>query len=93
MCKAELVENAFDGEGAYRYGGRWNSRGTRIVYAAGNLSLTALEIIVHFDDDAMLLEYSYIPAEVPAELILRVEDFRKLSEKIGVIRRRRLLCS
>lgn len=80
ICKTELVENAFDGEGAYRYGGRWNSRGTRIVYAAGNLSLAALEIIVHLDDDAMLPEYSYIPAEIPAELILRVEDFRRLPE-------------
>lgn len=80
ICKTKLVGNAFDGEGAFRYGGRWNSRGTRIVYAAENLSLAALEIIVHLDDDAMLLEYSYIPADVPAELILQVEDFRSLPE-------------
>lgn len=80
ICKTELVRNAFDGEGSFRYGGRWNSRGTRIIYTAGNLSLAALEMVVHLDDDSMLLEYSYIPAEVPSELILCVEDFRRLPE-------------
>lgn len=35
------------GEGAYRYGGRWNSAGYHAVYAALNPATTVLESIVH----------------------------------------------
>lgn len=35
------------GEGAYRFGGRWSSRGTRAVYCALDASTTILEIAVH----------------------------------------------
>lgn len=39
--------DAFSGEGARRFGGRWNSPGTRMVYLSGHESLAALEILVH----------------------------------------------
>ncbi len=48
----------FDGEGAFRFGGRWNSRGTRILYTAGSLSLAALEMLVHLNSEEILLSYS-----------------------------------
>jgi len=38
---------AFSGEGASRYGGRWNSIGTKVVYVSSSLSLAALEMLVH----------------------------------------------
>lgn len=38
------------GVGAYRAGGRWNSPGRYVVYAAGNLTLAMLELLVHVDD-------------------------------------------
>lgn len=38
-----------DGEGARLYGGRWNSPGTPVVYAATQLSLALLEQLVHLD--------------------------------------------
>lgn len=38
---------AFTGEGARLYGGRWNSQGISLVYAAENRSLAMLEILVH----------------------------------------------
>lgn len=78
ICKTKYAATAFDGEGAFRFGGRWNSRGTRIIYTAGSLSLAALEMLVHLDDDSMLFQYSYIPAQIPADLIVKVEDFRAL---------------
>lgn len=78
ICKTKYAATAFDGEGAFRFGGRWNSRGTRIVYAAGSLALAALEMLVHLGDDEMLLKYSFIAAEVPTDLILKVEDFTAL---------------
>lgn len=78
ICKTKYAGSAFDGEGAYRFGGRWNSRGTRVIYAAGSLALAALEMLVHLNDDEMLFKYSYITAKIPPELILKIEDFRPL---------------
>lgn len=74
----------FDGEGAFRFGGRWNSRGTRILYTAGSLSLAALELLVHLNNEELLLSYSFAAAEFDKNLILSVEDFRTLPENRSV---------
>ncbi|HEX4667274.1 MAG TPA: RES domain-containing protein [Chthoniobacterales bacterium] len=39
--------DAFAGEGAKRFGGRWNSPGVAVVYLSEHQSLAALEIFVH----------------------------------------------
>lgn len=49
LSKIKFTTTAFDGEGARRTGGRWNSKGTAIVYCSATLSLTALETLVHLD--------------------------------------------
>lgn len=49
IVKRSHASSAFDGEGAWRYGGRWNSPGTRVVYCSANLSLAALETLVHLN--------------------------------------------
>lgn len=43
--------DAFDGEGARRYGGRWTPKGVAVVYTSATLSLAALERFVHTDPD------------------------------------------
>lgn len=80
ICKTKYAETWFDGEGAFRFGGRWNSRGTRIFYTAGSLSLAALEILVHLNDEEILLSYSFAAAEFDESLVLPVEEFRALPE-------------
>lgn len=41
-------ESAWDsGEGAFKLGGRWNSKGTRAVYASADPSTAVLEVAVH----------------------------------------------
>jgi len=37
------------GSGAFRAGGRWNSKGTYMLYTSENSSLAYLESLVHFD--------------------------------------------
>jgi RES domain-containing protein len=37
------------GTGAFRSGGRWNSKGTYMLYCSENSSLAFLESVVHFD--------------------------------------------
>lgn len=47
VTKAAYARTAFDGEGARRAGGRFNSKGTAVVYAADSLALALLEVAVH----------------------------------------------
>lgn len=80
ICKIKYAATWFDGEGAYRYGGRWNSRGMRILYTAESLSLATLEMLVHLNDEEILLSYSFAAAEFDESLVLPVEEFRALPE-------------
>src|SRR4029077_2956470 len=47
IVRAAHVNSAFTGEGARVYGGRWNSRGTRVIDVSEHESLAALELFVH----------------------------------------------
>lgn len=46
IVKTRHAADAFTGEGAFLFGGRWNSAGGRVVYASATLSLAALEMLV-----------------------------------------------
>lgn len=58
------AKDAFSGEGAKLYGGRWNPIGCKAVYAADSLSLAILELIVHVVEDDDLQNYVAIPVEL-----------------------------
>jgi RES domain-containing protein len=58
LCRAPFADLA--GEGARRYGGRWNLPGRPIVYAAGNAALAVLEVRVHLDLTPDLLPDDYL---------------------------------
>ena len=49
---AKSVERARDlsGFGAYKFGGRWNSKGTAMLYTSMNSSLAFLESLVHYTE-------------------------------------------
>src|SRR5712671_6407266 len=74
----------FDGEGAYRYGGRWSSVGTRLGYTSEHQSLAMLEYFVHLDaDDAppdLVLAIAEIPDDLPRKFVKAEElpsDWRR----------------
>lgn len=49
---------AYDGRGAQLFGGRWNSKGTRVLYMSESRALAVLETLVH------------LTAEVPDKYVL-----------------------
>lgn len=74
LVKAALAPAALDGEGARRFGGRWNSPGRPMVYAASSLSLAALEILVHLQDAALLRRaYAFLVLECVDGLAQRLD--------------------
>lgn len=68
------LETAFSGEGARLYGGRWNSHGVSMVYAAQSLSLAQLGLLVHLEaEDVLRGHWLFIPLEVAPEAVLTCE--------------------
>lgn len=78
IFKTRHAKTWFDGEGAFLFGGRWNSRGTRILYAAGSLSLAALEMLVHLNSAELLSSYSFATIDIGEKDIAAVETLQKL---------------
>lgn len=70
--------NPFDGEGAYRYGGRWSSPGVRVVYAAEHLSLAMIEYFVHIDMNDPPRDLVVVAADVPDEVPRSAVPLREL---------------
>jgi RES domain-containing protein len=65
ITKARDIRKAFSGEGSRLYGGRWNSKGVPVVYAAATRSLAMLEILVHIRNTQQaspLVPYLLFPA-------------------------------
>jgi len=55
------------GEGARRFGGRWNTPGRAVVYLAEHPALAALEVRVHLDlpFDLLPVDFVLMQADVP----------------------------
>jgi RES domain-containing protein len=68
VLRREYARNPFDGEGAYRFGGRWSSPGTRLSYTSEHQSLAMLEYFVHVDKDDPPDDLVLAAAEIPHDL-------------------------
>lgn len=69
VLRRAYARNPFDGEGAYLYGGRWSSPGTRLSYASEHQSLAMLEYFVHVDTDDPPDDLVLAVGEVPDDLV------------------------
>jgi RES domain-containing protein len=65
LCRAVHAADAFSGEGARRFGGRWNSRGVPMVYTSTSLALAAIELFVHLDPSQAPSDLVFISAALP----------------------------
>ena len=68
IAKTQYI-HSLDGVGASLYGGRWNLKGTYMVYAAENRSLAALEFLVNLSVPWVPPDCSIIEIEIPNKLV------------------------
>ena len=73
ITKRKHARNAFNGEGARLYGGRWNSPGVPMIYTAETQALAALEMLVHLDTPVLLDQYVLIEVEMESSLVLNLD--------------------
>lgn len=78
IAKKKHGMEVFDGEGASKYGGRWNHRGTKIVYTSDSLALAALEILVHLESYDTKYEQQSFEIIIPANTKIETLDLKKL---------------
>jgi RES domain-containing protein len=65
ICRERYAAEAFSGEGARRFGGRWNSHRVPMVYASTSLALAAIELFVHLEPNQAPGDLVSIAADLP----------------------------
>ena len=75
LTKTKYLSAAWNGEGAKKAGGRWNSPGVRVVYTSGSLSLALVEVLAHLSAE-ILPAYSAVPVEFDDALVTVVAPAR-----------------
>ena len=78
VLRKAYAQTPFDGEGAYRFGGRWSSPGTRLCYVSEHQSLAMLEYFVHLDEDDPPSDLVLAVAEIPESVTREWIDIRRL---------------
>ena len=69
ITREKYSREAFSGEGAKKFGGRWNPAGYLAVYLAQHLSLAILELIVHLDKHSDIRRFVAIPVSFDHKLV------------------------
>lgn len=74
ITRARKSADAFSGDGARLFGGRWNSPGIPMVYTAGSRSLAILEVLAHLTKSALLNHYVLYRLECDDSLVQILSD-------------------
>jgi len=72
LTKTKLISGAWDGQGAKKSGGRWNSVGIAVVYTSSTLSLALVEVLVHLPS-GILPAYSAVRVDFDESMVAAVE--------------------
>ncbi len=78
ICRRRYAAAAATGEGARLYGGRWNSRGVRVVYASTSLALAAMETFVNLEPNLRPADLVSIEGEIPNSVEIATLDTNSL---------------
>jgi RES domain-containing protein len=78
ICRERYAGAAFAGEGARLYGGRWNSKGVRVVYTSTSLALAAVEMFVNLEPKLQPDDLVSVEAELPDSVRSERLDLKSL---------------
>ena len=76
IVKAEYADDAFGGEGARLFGGRWNKPGHRVIYTASAISLATLELMVGTPRAQLLSTFVITSCTFPEVLVEDIDEKR-----------------
>lgn len=68
------------GDGARLYGGRWNNKGTAMIYTAESRSLAAFEALVHMSLPDLLIGRKIVSIGIPKSIVPKIIDPSSLSK-------------
>ena len=77
ICKAKYAHD-LSGAGAEQTGGRWNKRGTPMLYTSGSRALCVAEIAVHLPLGIVPDNFTMLSIEIPDNLPIGETDESKL---------------
>lgn len=66
------IVQMMSGEGAFLYGGRWNSKGTRVVYLGSSIAQAAMELLVHLGRSDILRKFHLLDVLFEEEHIAHI---------------------
>ena len=73
ICAARFASDPLSGVGAYLHGGRWNSPGVHLAYAAMSRALCILEMRVHASPATAPTDHVMIPIEIADHLVAELD--------------------
>lgn len=71
IYKSDYAETAMTGSGASRYGGRWNHKGTAVVYCSSSLSLAQLEQLAHLNGPMPPTGFEWFEIGIPKRCFMK----------------------
>lgn len=72
--------NNLSGEGSRIYGGRWNSKGTSVVYSSINRSLATLEVLANVTNEDLPVDLCIAEIKIPANAEVKTVSLSELPE-------------
>jgi RES domain-containing protein len=78
IVRRRFAAEAAAGEGSRLFGGRWNSRGVRVVYASTSLALAAIETFVHIEPSLLPHDLVSIEGDIPEGIKIGKIELRAL---------------
>ncbi|MET0076380.1 MAG: RES family NAD+ phosphorylase [Candidatus Thiodiazotropha lotti] len=69
---ASTPDEMMSGEGAYLYGGRWNSKGVRMAYLGSSLAQAAMELLIHLGRAEILKGYHKLEVSFPEKVVQHI---------------------
>ena len=73
IVKRRFADEAFSGEGARQYGGRWNTPGHAVVYVSETRALAMLEILAGLQSPSPIPAYALIVVKFDKALVERLD--------------------